>query len=118
MTDSAGFSILEAQRAVGAFVLEAGLSVDSTARTLDLAAETGELAKEALEATAYGTRPFDQTAGWADEIGDVLFSLLALAEATGVNLDSALGSTMEKLTARHERSGSLSSRAGAPADPN
>jgi len=70
------------------------------ARLLDLVSEVGELAKEALKGTAYGRDPFKAPSAWEEELGDVLFSLVALANATGVNLGQALDRALEKYASR------------------
>jgi NTP pyrophosphatase (non-canonical NTP hydrolase) len=65
------------QRAVAGFVEEAGIEAPVEARLLDLVSEVGEL-------------------------GDVLFSLVCIANTTGVDLgaalDGALGKYRERLT--------------------
>ena len=76
------------QRTVASFVGETGIEAPIEARLLDLASEVGELSREALEATNYGLVPFRPPDGWADELGDVLFVLVCLANGTGVDLDT------------------------------
>ena len=88
------------QRRVAAFAADADLDASIPFRALDLAAETGELAKEVLKATAYGREPFVPTAGWEDELADTLFALICLANDTGVDLDRALDAALEKYAAR------------------
>ena len=53
-----------------------GLSLDPQIRVLDVASEVGELAKEVLKATGYGTNPLEKHAALEEELGDCLFSLL------------------------------------------
>jgi NTP pyrophosphatase (non-canonical NTP hydrolase) len=66
---------------------------------LDLVSEVGEVANEVLLATDYGRRAPQFRPQFADELGDALYSLLALAEACGVDADRALNASLEK----HER---------------
>ncbi len=92
--------LLSAQDTVLRFVETHHLEVAVPFRLLDLASEVGELAKEALEATSYGRTPFEPTEGWPSELADALFSLICLANSTGVDLQAALGSTLEKYERR------------------
>lgn len=88
------------QRRVADFTTRTGLDTSIPFRALDLAAETGELAKEVLKATDYGSDPFAPTDGWADELADTLFALICLANSTGVDLESALDGALAKYAAR------------------
>ena len=90
------------QRRTAEFVKEYELEAPVHARTLDLTSEVGELAKEALKGTGYGREEFDLPRGWEDELGDVLFSLVCLANSTGVELDGALDSALNKYRGRLE----------------
>jgi NTP pyrophosphatase (non-canonical NTP hydrolase) len=63
--------------------------------------ETGELAR--LIARKYGeqsTKATDTTGNLADEMADVLFVLICLANQTGVNLEKAFGDNLAKKTER------------------
>jgi len=50
----------------------------------------GEVAKEALKGSAYGQQPFRSTEEWAGELADCFFSLICLANGTGVDPGAAL----------------------------
>lgn len=97
------------QRLVRDFIARHALTAPPGARLLDLISEVGELAKTSLKATAYGRTSFVPDDAWRDEIGDVYFSLLALASASGVDLDHVLGATLLKYRSRHARSGEIGS---------
>jgi NTP pyrophosphatase (non-canonical NTP hydrolase) len=97
------------QQRVAAFTASAGLDTDIPFRALDLASETGELAKEVLKATAYGHEPFTPTDGWPEELADTLFALLCLANSTSVNLETALDAALAKYAARLAARGEASS---------
>ncbi|PYE50466.1 MazG nucleotide pyrophosphohydrolase domain-containing protein [Deinococcus yavapaiensis] len=97
------------QRHIYDFVRSHGLVADPTARLLDLASEVGEVAKELLKATHYGVAPFTPSAAWAEELGDVYFSLLCLADATDVDLDEALDRVLAKYAHRLAERGDASS---------
>ncbi|MDY6877163.1 MAG: pyridoxal-phosphate dependent enzyme [Chloroflexota bacterium] len=84
------------QRKVAAFARRHNLIHDLDACTLDLVSEVGEVAKEVLLATDYGQRAPQFRPQLASELGDALYSLLALVEACGVDTDSALDATLEK----------------------
>ena len=77
---------------------------------LDLVAEVGEVASAANHSTTYGDHP-DRLEIPTDEMGDVLFSLLALADALGVDTEAALEAAMKKYEQRIESTGSPSSNA-------
>ena len=101
---------LTAQDVVADFVRQHdldGIGVES--RLLDLVSEVGELAKDALAGTVYGAQQFTPGEAWFDEIGDVCFSLLCLADITGVDLDDALVSALDKYRSRLGTTGSASS---------
>jgi NTP pyrophosphatase (non-canonical NTP hydrolase) len=65
-----------------------------------LTEEVGELAR--LIARKYGDQSFKQgeTEDIADELADVLWVLICLANQTGVNLSEALMENLEKKTSR------------------
>jgi hypothetical protein len=69
-------------------------------RALDLVSEVGELAKEILEGTDYGSALFEAPEGWTGELGDSLFALVCLANSTGVDLEAALNAALEKYRER------------------
>ncbi|WP_293031776.1 MazG-like family protein [Natronococcus sp.] len=93
------------QRRVAAFVDDHDLEAPPAYRVLDLASEIGELAKDANESTAYGASPEDVEIS-SDEIGDVLFALLALADDLEIDADEALEEALEKYGERLEENGS------------
>lgn len=88
------------QREVADFVQAHGLEADVQTRLLDLASEVGEVAKEVLKATRYGREPFRPTPDWEGELGDAYFSLLCVAESTGVDLEAALRKALAKYESR------------------
>ncbi|WP_394741032.1 MazG nucleotide pyrophosphohydrolase domain-containing protein [Natronococcus roseus] len=96
------------QRRVAAFVDDHDLETPPTYRLLDLVSEVGELAKDANESTAYGAEPDDIEIS-SDEVGDVLFALLALADDLEIDAGEALEEALEKYERRLEEDGSASS---------
>lgn len=97
------------QERVAAFSDMHGLRAGAEARLLDLVSEVGEVAKEALAATRYGEEPFHAREQWREELADVFFSLIALANATGVDLDAALEGALAKYRDRLARRGDAGS---------
>ncbi|MFZ6026748.1 MAG: MazG nucleotide pyrophosphohydrolase domain-containing protein [Chloroflexota bacterium] len=88
------------QQQVAVFVQQNQLEIPLDRRLLDLVSEVGELAKESLSGSLYGRQRFVPGAGWADEIGDVLFALICLANTSGVDLEDALQDALNKYQAR------------------
>ncbi|KAA3642273.1 MAG: nucleotide pyrophosphohydrolase [Chloroflexi bacterium] len=84
------------QLQVADFVAEHQLSTDVSTRLLDLLSEIGELSKEALKGSDYGKRAFVQTENWPEELADVFFALICLANATGVDMQSSLEMALNK----------------------
>ena len=92
------------QRRVAAFLDDHGLDADPAYRVLDLAAEVGEVAADAAKSSEYGADP-DSLAVSEDELGDALFSLLALCEGLDVDAADALETSLSKYEARIEGTG-------------
>lgn len=72
--------------------LECGLEF----RLLDLLSELGEVAKEILIASKYGKEIGTMSPKFGEEVGDLQFCLLALANQTGIDLEAATKYAMEK----------------------
>ncbi len=68
------------QRQVSDFAHRRHLLYDPTVHALDVVSEAGEVAKEVLLAADYGRRVFQPRPELVDELGDLLYSVLALAE--------------------------------------
>ena|SRR5689334_5045571 len=98
-------NLVELQQRVDSFVRAYDLQAPPEHRVLDLASEVGELAKEALRSAHYGSRPFTPTNAWRDEMGDVLFALICLANTSDVNLESVLLEAIYRLETRKKAGG-------------
>lgn len=83
-----------------AFVQQNNLQTDVAYRSLALMSEVGELAKEVLKATDYGKNLFQPNSDWADELGDIFFTVIILANSTGIALASVLERVLAKYTER------------------
>ncbi len=97
------------QSKVADFIEMHDLSADISARILDLSSEVGELCKEYNKITGYGMIPFSPDQDFELEIGDILFSLAAIANISGINMEDALCKVIEKMEVRLERNGDVGS---------
>jgi NTP pyrophosphatase (non-canonical NTP hydrolase) len=97
---------------VWAFQQRHGLSLQPELAGLDLLAELGEVAKELLKRTGYGIHPPlpGGDTELREEVGDLTYCLLALANALEIDLDGALVHAMAKYEARLLSSGDQGSR--------
>ena len=94
-------TILEAQKAVDSWIKTYGVRYFSELTNMAcLTEEVGELAR--VMARKYGDQSFKagENQGPAEEMADVLWVLLCLANQTGVNLEEALQKSIEKKTKR------------------
>ena len=85
------------------------MKMPETARLADIASELGELNKEVLKGSGYGTKEFKVTDEFVMEFGDVMYSLLSLAQETGINAEIALDIALEKYKNRIEKKGTMGS---------
>lgn len=67
-----------------------------TARLLDIQSELGELAKEYLKSSEYGLNEFELKEDFELELGDVLYSLLSLANELKIDANLAIDKVLEK----------------------
>lgn len=95
--------------AVYGFLDEYELRCGITERYIDLSSEVGELGKELLKATDYGKVDFRMTADTEQELGDCLFSLIALSRELGIDPAAALDSTLAKYKRRFDAKGRIGS---------
>ena len=79
------------------------------ARMLDIESEMGELAKEYLKSTSYGTKIFEVTEDFKEEFGDVVYAILSLAEELNISSEECLDVALAKLKSRMERNKSMGS---------
>jgi NTP pyrophosphatase (non-canonical NTP hydrolase) len=87
------------QRRVAEFIATHEMDAPPAYRLLDATSELGEVAKEVNESTGYGSTP-EAVDVAADELGDTLFALLALADATDTDAEAALETALEKYERR------------------
>lgn len=95
-------TITEAQEMVDKWIKTYGVRYFSELTNMAiLTEEVGELAR--IMARTYGDQSFkkeEQNKNIADELADVLWVLMAIANQTGVNLEQAIADNLEKKTAR------------------
>ncbi|NHN40302.1 nucleotide pyrophosphohydrolase [Halorubellus sp. JP-L1] len=99
---------MDAQDRVREFHDEHDMDGEPEYQLLDLAAEVGELAADACDATEYGVGDGDVDVA-RDEVGDALFSLLSFANSLDVDADAALDEALAKYERRIEETGDPSS---------
>jgi NTP pyrophosphatase (non-canonical NTP hydrolase) len=94
--------ISEAQQIVDEWIRTIGVRYYSElTNTAILMEEVGEVAR--IMARKYGDQSFkksDEEVNLADEMADVLFVLICLANQTGIDLEAALQKNLEKKTIR------------------
>jgi NTP pyrophosphatase (non-canonical NTP hydrolase) len=95
-------TIEDAQQTVDNWIKTTGIRYfNELTNTAILMEEVGEVAR--IMARQYGEQSFkktDQEIDLADEMADVLFVLICLANQTGVNLTEALEKNLEKKSIR------------------
>lgn len=95
-------TIEEAQKAVDQWITTTGVRYfNELTNTAILMEEVGEVAR--IIARKYGEQSFkksDEAVNLADEMADVMFVLICLANQTGINLTDALEKNLEKKSIR------------------
>lgn len=81
----------------------------SESRMLDIQSELGELSKEILKSTNYGTKEFSVTEDYEMEFGDVLYSLLSLANETNIDAEKCLTKALKKYESRMNKKDDIGS---------
>lgn len=95
--------------AVYGFLNDYKLRCGINERYIDLSSEVGELGKELLKAADYGKSAFRMTADMEQELGDCLFSLIALSSELGIDPSAALDSALAKYRLRFDKKGCIGS---------
>lgn len=97
------------QKIVSDFIVKHNLQTSGEIRYIDLVSEIGELGKEIIKGTDYGKNDFSKTVKTSDEIGDCLFSLLALCVSFNIDAQEALDNSLSKYEKRFSAKGDISS---------
>jgi len=102
MSDTTDISIREAQAKVDAWIRDFGVRYFSELTNLaQLVEEVGEVAR--VMSRTYGDqsdKTSDESVELGDELADVLFVLICIANQTGIDLTDALHRNLEKKTSR------------------
>ena len=88
------------QHKVKNFCDQHNLSTSSEARFLDIVSELGEMAKEILLYSDYGKKTIDHSARLEEEVGDIIFSLIALSNSLDIDMEVALDKVLKKYELR------------------
>ena len=83
--------------------------METSARLMDIQSEIGELAKEYLKGSNYGSKNFELTEDFEMELGDVIYSLLSLADELNINAEDCLNKVIKKYEDRINRKKSMGS---------
>ena len=97
------------QKVVQECIDKYGIGTDIHTRYMDLLSEIGEMGKEIVKSTNYGKRDFVMNDRIMDEIGDCLFSLLAMCNELNIDAQDALLQSISKYERRFEANGTISS---------
>lgn len=97
------------QQKVNAFMSKYHLSCGENIRYMDLVSEVGELGKEIIKSTDYGKRAFNLNETTLEEMGDCLFSILALCCELNIDASEALEYALNKYEERFNHKQSISS---------
>ena len=99
----------EIQEIIEEFIKKYNLESSSEIRFIDLTSEIGELGKEILKGNDYGRKEFSNTDNIESEIGDVLFSLICLANGMNISLENAISNVLKKYENRFLKNGNIGS---------
>ena len=97
------------QHTVSQFCDAHHLETTTDIRYMDLVCEIGELGKELLKGSEYGHKTHENTPALEMEMGDCIFSLVALCNALHIDMDVALGKALAKYQARFIEKGHIGS---------
>ena len=95
------------QEKVKIFCNQNKLNASVESRALDIMSEVGELSKEILLSSDYGNKKIELNDKIRLELGDVLFSFVAMANSFDVDLYKCLNQVLEKYQERINKGLSL-----------
>jgi NTP pyrophosphatase (non-canonical NTP hydrolase) len=90
----------EIQERIKNFCKENNMNSPVEHRVLDTMSELGEVAKEILKMSNYGKKPIEYREELKTELGDVLYSLITIANTFNIDLEEALHQVLEKYEKR------------------
>lgn len=100
-TEPGGQTLTQLQKIVDAWIRSRGQYWSPLSQYVRLAEEVGELGRELNH--RYGDKPRttkNEPGSIADELGDILFIVIALANSLNIDLDAVFRDTMKKYEAR------------------
>ncbi len=98
------------QTSVKKLIEKYNLKCDYQTRFTDLISEIGELGKELIKGSDYGTKEYTNTSELETEIGDCLFSFLSLCEELDIDAKIALNKALNKYEDRFNKKGNIGSK--------
>lgn len=90
----------ELQEKIKKFCKEHNLESPAEHRVLDAISELGEVAKEILKMSDYGRKPLKYREELKSELGDLLYSIITIANLFDIDLEDALNIVLEKYEKR------------------
>ncbi|MFZ5391003.1 MAG: MazG nucleotide pyrophosphohydrolase domain-containing protein [Patescibacteria group bacterium] len=90
----------ELQKEIKNFCQANGLIRPVEYQLLDMVSELGEVAKEILKSSDYGQKPVEYQEELKQELGDVLYSLITVANSLDIDLEQAVKAAMAKYQTR------------------
>ena len=96
-------NLKEYQKEIKEFCSKNNLESPVEHRVLDTMSELGEVAKEVLKMSDYGRKPAEYRKELESELGDVLYSLITVANSLEVDLEDSLNQVLEKYKKRLEK---------------
>ena len=97
------------QKTVNDFIKKYSLETAPEIRYIDLVSEIGELGKEILKGNNYGKDNLNFTDNLESEIGDSLFSLLAMCNELDIDANTSLKKVIDKYENRFKEKGHVGS---------
>ena len=88
------------QKKVEKFCKENDMISPPEHQALDVMSELGEVSKEILKMSNYGRKKVKLNDNIKDELGDVFYSLITLANSFDINLKDALNQSLKKYEKR------------------
>jgi NTP pyrophosphatase (non-canonical NTP hydrolase) len=88
------------QERIKKFCEENDMESPAEHRVLDTMSELGEVAKEILKMSNYGRKPIEYREEIKSELGDVLYSLITIANTFDIDLEEALLQVLGKYEKR------------------
>jgi len=95
--------VKELQEKIKKFCKEHNLDSLAEHRVLDTMSELSEVAKEILKMGDYGRKPLEYREELKSKLGDLLYSIITIANSFDIDLEEALNMVLEKYERRLEK---------------